>query len=353
MKLIIGIFFIAVAGVIAWMALMLAPLSGVFQELSPLLVDQCRRVDIAPGTEDVEIDEGSGQVFISTFDRRGWYLGNETTRPPGAIYMLDLADRTLTPALVSENAPEDFSPHGISLWRGDNGERRLFVINHRADGVEAVEMFDINPDGTLFHTETVSFEEMYSPNDVVAIGNRAFYATNDKRYDGGLMGTLETYLGLALTDVVYFDGVNSTVAADGFVYANGINASQDGTELYVAEVLKRRISVLERNVATGALHLEKHITLNTAPDNIDVAPDGSLYAAGHSKLFAFVDHAENPAEISPSHVVRIDPVSGKSEGIFISTQGEINGSSVGAANNDVLIVGAVFDPHVLVCPISN
>ena len=353
MKFTIGIFVLAFIGVIAWAVLVLIPISGKFQTLSPLLVDQCRHVDVAPGTEDIEIDELTGQVFISIFERRGWYLGDEETRPAGAIYLLDLDDSTLTPTLISEDAPDDFSPHGISLWRDTDGERRLFVVNHRADGTEAIEMFDINEDGSLFHTETVTFDAMYSPNDVVAVGNRTFYATNDKRYDGGALGMLEIYLGLALTDIVYFDGVTGSVAADGFVYANGINASADGSKIYVAEVLKRRISILERNIATGALEHINRIPLSTAPDNIDVAPDRSLYIAGHTRIFDFVDHAKDPAAVSPSHVVRVDPVTGESADVFISMNGEINGSSVGAANDSALIVGAVFDAHVMVCPLGS
>ena len=36
--------------------------------------------------------------------------------------------------------------------------------------------------------------------------------------------------------------------------------------------------------------------------------------------------------------------------VLISVNGEINGSSVGAVWANTLIVGAVFDGHVMVCP---
>ena len=39
--------------------------------------------------------------------------------------------------------------------------------------------------------------------------------------------------------------------------------------------------------------------------------------------------------------------------MFVSTQGEINGSSVGAVWDNTLIVGAVFDGHVMVCPMME
>lgn len=336
----------------AWLAMHILPAMGVFNNLEPLLVGECRRVDIAPGTEDVEIDEDARQVFVSTFERRGWYAGETAGRPRGDIYLLDLADRTLTPQLVSENAPADFSPHGISLWRGPDGARRLFVVNHRADGTEAIEMFDVGDDGILFHTETVSFDAMYSPNDVVAVGNRQFYASNDRRYETGLVGVLELYGALPLTDVVYFDGVDGRSIARGLTYANGVAVSEDGAEIYVAETTKRRILAYTRDETTGALKVRTRWRVHTAPDNIDVAPDGALWIAGHSNTNKFLAHAKNPDAIALSHVIRLDPNSGESEDKFVSLNGEINASATGAASDDMLIVGAVFDSHVMVCPLD-
>lgn len=328
------------------------PASGLFAELEPVLVNQCTRVDVAPGTEDVEIDEATGQVFISTFDRRGWYTGNNNDQKSGAIYMLDLSDNTLTPRMVSEDAPADFAPHGISLWTEDDGSRRLFVVSHRSSGEEVIELFDIDDRGDLIHSESVMFTELYSPNDVVGVGNRSFYATNDRRYDEGLLGELESYLALPLTDVVYFDGVSGSVAARGLVYANGVSVSADGLSLFIAEPIKRRLSIFDRAPITGALTKTKTIRLNTAPDNIDVAPDGSLFIGGHPKIFDFIGHAEDEDTISPSHVIRVDPVTGEKDDVFIAIEGEINGSSVGAASDEFLIVGAVFDGHVMVCPLN-
>jgi arylesterase/paraoxonase len=352
-KIFLSVVALAIAAILGWVGLHLAPLAGWYSELAPVLVDQCRRVDIAPGTEDIEIDEETGQVFISTFDRRGWYAGDADDHPAGAIYLLDLNDRTLTPRKISDGAPRDFSPHGISLWRGADGLRRLFVVNHRKDGTEAVEFFNVDDRGVLYHMQTVSFGYMYSPNDIAAVGPRQFYATNDRRHDTGLKALLESYLALPLTDVVYYDGFEGHVAARGLAYANGIAPSADGSEIYVAEILKRRVNVYARNTQSGALKLRQRYGAGTAPDNIDVAPDGMLYAGGHPKIFEFMAHAKDPGMPAPSHVVRIDPKTGVREDVFISINGEISGSSVGAASEDTLIIGAVFDGHIMVCPLSD
>ncbi len=352
MKSFLVLIAVAVLAGAAWIAAHFLPAVGVFNDLSPLLVDACRRVDIAPGTEDLEIDDDARQVFISSFDRRGWYAGEIDGRPRGAIYLLDLSDRTLTPHMASENAPADFSPHGISLWTGPDGARRLFAVNHRSDGTEAVEMFDVSEDGELFHTETVSFDAMHSPNDVAGVGNRQFYASNDLKNDHGLRGLLEVYGALPLSDVVYFDGVDGRSVMRGMTYANGVAASKDGAKIYVAEVLKRRVSAYDRDELSGALELDERWRVATAPDNIDVAEDGSLWVAGHPNTSKFLAHAKDAAHIAPSHVLRIDPQTGAVEDKFVSLNGEINASSVGAATDDMLIVGAVFDSHVMVCPLN-
>jgi arylesterase/paraoxonase len=326
------------------------PASGAFTDLDTKLVDQCRHVDIAPGTEDVTIDPEMNLAFISAADRRGWYnnSGAEGVNPLNGIYAMSMdgkdSVRRVSPAM------ENFLPHGVSLWRGENGEKRLFVINHPPTGEEFVEIFDVGPAGDLTHIETVSFPAMHSPNDLVAVGPRQFYATNDKRFEKGPLSLLESYLALPVTDVVYYDGETGISIFGGLTYANGINKSADGATIYVAELLKRRIGVFDRNLETGALKRVKNLRIHTAPDNIEVSRDGALWIAGHSKIFDFVEHAKNPDAIAPSHVIRLNPRNGLTSDVLVSVNGEINGASVGAVWDNTLVVGAVFDGHVMVCP---
>ena len=326
------------------------PASGAFAELDTKLVDQCRRVDIAPGTEDVTIDPELQIAFISATDRRSGtgQDGAASASPLNGIYALSMdgndAVRRVSPAM------ENFLPHGISLWRGPDGEKRLFVINHPTTGEELVEIFDIGPAGDLTHLETVSFPAMRSPNDLVAVGPRQFYATNDRRFSAGPMSVLEAYLALPITDVVYFDGETGRSILGGLTYANGINKSVDGTNIYVAELLKRHIGIYDRDAQTGALKRIKKLNVDTAPDNIEVSRDGALWVAGHTKIFDFVKHVEDPSAIAPSHVIRVNPRNGVTSDVLISVNGEINGASVGAVWDNTLVVGAVFDGHVAVCP---
>lgn len=337
------------AAFVAYLLWTILPVSGVFADLRPQLVDQCDRIAVAPGTEDVTIDHDSDLAFISAADRRAWFneTGENGAAATNGIYVMDVK----SPHSVRRVSPDmpDFLPHGISLWRGSGGEKRLFVVNHRTDG-EFVEIFDVGQEGALTHLESVSFDAMTSPNDVLAVGPRRFYVTNDRGYEKGLLSVLEAYLALPFASLAYFDGSEGHIVRKGLVYANGINQSPDGRTIYVAEFLKRRISVFDRNAETGALEPVKKIKVRTGPDNIEVAKDGALWVAGHSRVFDFLKHAKDPKAIAPSHVVRINPRTGENKDLFIDTTGAINASSVGAVWDKTLIVGAVFDDHVMVCP---
>lgn len=335
-------------GVLAWFLYNMIPASGVFARLESKLVDQCRSVTVFPGTEDVTIDEEAGIAFVSADDRRATVAGKPAQ---GGIYALKLdgSDR------VSKVSPEsfgEFHPHGISLWRGDDGRKRLFAINHTIENGHRVEIFDVGFGGALLHVDTVSFDEMSSPNDVLGVGPRSFYVTNDRGFRGGVMETLEAYLALPASSLAYYDGQTGSIAAKGLTFANGVNMSADGRTVYVSEFLRRRIAVYSRNAETGGLSLLRRYPVNTGPDNIEVAPDGALYVAGHPKVFDFLKHADDPGAIAPSHVIRVNPATGEAEDVLIDTAGVLNGSSVGAASAGALVVGAVFDDHVLVCPLS-
>jgi arylesterase/paraoxonase len=322
------------------------PGSGYLARLDNTLVDQCRRVDVFPGAEDVEIDEDLGLAFISADDRRATARGAPVQ---GGIYALRL-DGTDRVSRVSPDNFGAFHPHGISLFTGPQGQKRLFVVNHASGDEESVEIFDVGTGGALIHIESVGFDAMTSPNDVAAVGPRAFYVTNDRGAKSGVLSTLEAYLALPLSSLAFYDGQTGSIAKSGLVYANGVASSADGSKVYVAELLTRRIAIFDRDAKTGALARSGAINVPTAPDNIDIAPDGALFVAGHSRIFDFLKHVEDETAIAPSHAVRIDPETGGVDTVFVDLNGVINASSVAAASADALIIGGVFDGHVMVCP---
>jgi arylesterase/paraoxonase len=322
--------------------------SGAFFDVPATNNNMCRAIDVFPGTEDVTIDPKTDIVFVSAANRR---IAEGSSAEQGGIYAFPLNNPDLIQK-VSTDSPDDFQPHGISLWSGSddygNMVTRLFVINHAATA-NIVEIFDVGPNGALTHHESIQFQDLTSPNDLLAVGPNAFYATIDRKYKKGAMASLEAYLALPLASTVYFDGFDGFTAVEGLKYANGINMSLDGNTVYIAEVLRREIGVYSRNPANGELKYQKSIALDTGPDNIEIDTDGNLYVAGHPFIFDFLKHAENEQHISPSQVLKINPNTGTTQTIFMDDKGLINAASVGAFHDDKLVIGAVFDEHVLIC----
>lgn len=336
-------FVLVVLAVVARIAFVIVPASGTFADLEETGLAGCEALAIAPGTEDVTIHPVTGRAFVSTADRRGGDSG------ANGIWAFDPADPQVTLQRLTDG-PDDFVPHGISLLVRETAPDRLFVVNHPAAGGHRVEIFEFNAEGRLDHVDSITYRELASPNDVLAVGPRSFYATNDRRYADGLMSQLEAFLGLPLASVSFFDGEDGSIAADGLTYANGINMAPDGRRIYVAEFLGRRVNVYRRDGADGRLERIDRIGVATGADNIEIGPDGDLWIGAHPDVFAFLDHVEDASAISPSEVVRVDPQSGEVTREFVALNGQIDASSVGAVSETHLIVGAVFEDHVLICP---
>jgi arylesterase/paraoxonase len=338
---------ILAVGLLGFLLWNIVPASGVFARLEPRLVKECARVEVFPGTEDVTIDPALNLAFISASDRRAAAAGKPVQ---GGIFAMSLEEGNAV-RRVTDDRFGDFQPHGISLWKGRDGGKRLFAINHATSGVDKMEIFDVGADGSLAHVKTIDFPPGSTPNDVLAVGPEAFYATYDHGFKTGIMNALENYLALPFSSVVYFDGANWSKPIEGLRFANGINMSADGKSVYVSEFFGRRIGVYARDAASGALTSVKYVKVNFGPDNIEVSQDGGLWIAGHDRVFAFLGHAKDPKAVSPSRVIRLNAQTDVYSNLFVDNTGALNASSVGAVWDKTLIVGAVFDGHVMVCPL--
>lgn len=340
-----------VAAIAGSLAVRFLSAAGYFTAVRIEIPAACETLAAVPGPEDIEIDRERGLAFVSGVDRRALLGGNAGVR--GGIYVIDLKAPRPQWALmpVTANEPADFKPHGVSLYVGANGARRLFVVNHPAGG-HTVEIFDVAGDGALTHAKTIADPLLVSPNDVVAVGEEAFYATNDHGTSDRTVQRLGDLLLLRNADVVYYDGEAMRVVADRLLLANGINASADRKSIYVAESLGTALHVYTRDMASGDLVPHDYISLGTGLDNIDVEADGSLLIAAHPNMMAFLDHVSDPKALSPSQVVRVVPGAeggGKAGTIYLDRGAEMSGSSVAAGYGDLMLVGDVFEPKILVC----
>lgn len=336
----------AIAVLIIWRGYEFVETAGVFRDLELQSAGICTIVTGVSGPEDHTIDPETGIVYLSGQDRRAIAQGAAPT--PGAIWAYDLNDPQAVPVNLTPDADAGFLPHGISLYIGTDGARRLFVINH-GNARQAVDIFDVTPT-RLVKVTTVTGDLLRTPNDLVAVSPDAFYFSNDHRYlPTDAMRPLEDYLGLPLTDVGYFDGESFSVAASRVAGANGINISADGATLYLSAARSSALHVYDRDTQTAALTFRSTIGLPGLPDNIELLPDGTLLIALHPKPLALLAHFADGALDAPSNIVHVDPATGAVETVFMSLGEDISAASTGARYGDRLIIGAIFDNKFLDC----
>ena len=334
---------VAVLIFIMWKTVEILNAAGVFKTINPHFDGKLERIPLpVAGPEDIAADDSSGWVFISACDRR--------TANKGAILAWNPDDsvrsfRDVTPAELT-----DFRPHGISLFRTPSGTILLFVINHRSGNPgDVVERLEWRGDDFV-HLETFADSQlMTSPNDLVAVGEREFYVTNDHYYaEQGMSRTLEEYLQRDISFVNYFDGRSFRTVADGFAYANGIGISPDQKIIYVASCTGGKITAFDRS-ADGSLTFRWAHNVATGVDNIDVDASGDLWIGCHPQLLKFAAHSRDSTEKSPSQVIRLKPGDTPAVAEILLTDGKVySGSSVAVHWKNRLLVGSVFEPALLV-----
>jgi arylesterase/paraoxonase len=361
-----GLIAALILGWVFWRGWEVLDKSGSFRTLTYAEMPPCRSVTGAIGAEDLQIDHAAGLVYVAAFDRRRYEAGDKATRGMIGVFSLangDSAVTDITPAAIG--AAQGFAPHGLSLFVGPDGKKTLAVVNHA--GGERVEIFDLvagqGADGSkqprLQHRRTIGDPLFRSLNDVALIGPDAFYVTNDHHYPAGIQQDVENYLLLNATNVVYFDGTHARIAAPGLTYPNGINVSGDGKYVYVAETTDNTVRTYERDADSGALKLLSgppgRVDLGFGVDNIDVAADGSLFVAGHPKLFALLAHFKHAQALSPSEVVRL--VRGEKgwdvKRVLLDSGARISGLSIAAREGANLVLGPILGKDILVCPYAE
>jgi arylesterase/paraoxonase len=308
-----------------------------------------------PGPEDVEIDVENDIAFISSSDRRAAMKGNESQ---GAIYGYPLSAEK--PGLV--NLTQDFDkslhPHGISLYKSPSGQTLLFVINMASDKPLAdtkagstVEIFQYEG-GKLKHMETLSDPLISTPNDILGVGPRQFYFSNDSGATDRLGKQLELYLQLPISNVAYYDGKEFRKVAGNIACANGFAMSRDGKRVYVTSTVGKLIRVYDRDIDSGALTMVKDLNLDTGVDNINSDSDGNIWAGCIPKLLSYDINRRDATKFAPSQVLMIRPLPNDAfevKEVFLSTGEDMSGSTCAASYKDRLFIGSAWDTKFLDC----
>jgi arylesterase / paraoxonase len=343
----IGITLIILLIIIGWWTIDFLKDAGQFKNLEPHFSGTCVEVADIWGPEDITIHPAKQVAYISSTNR--WAVARGDAGQ-GAIFTYDLKQDQPKSMMLQHDFSSDFNPHGISLFVGEQGAERLFVVNH-SNGRHSIEVFQL-VDHHMVHLQTLLDPMMISPNDIVAVGLNQFYFTNDHGYPDGVMRSLEDYGRLKLANLIYYDGSNYTEAAAGFAYANGVNVSPDGKKLYLTATTGQALYVFKRDIPSGSLDLETEIALGTGGDNIEIDANGDIWIGAHPQLLKFVGHAADKSKLSPSQVLRIQQNSQgvyTIEEIYLNDGKELSGSSVAAVMEGRFLIGAVFESRFLDC----
>lgn len=321
---------------------------GVFTSLPAVQADGCQPIALTASAEDIQIDRGRELAYLSLLDRRALVDGRGRD---GDIGVIDLNQPFAGSVSALTIIPDGFRPHGMSLYRMDDGGHRLFVISHPADASHVIEVFEQAPEGGNFlHIASYKHPLFHSPNAIVATGADQFYIVNDSGAETGLDRVRETLFRSGLSTLVYFDGNAARVVANGLKSGVGLGISPDGQSVYVAETLGKRLAVFERNVVTGEVSLLRHVPTPGSPDNIHIDTGGALWIAVHPKLLDLIRHFGNENHPAPTVILHhID----RWQSAHVNHGELLSAGSVGTLHDGMLLIGSITEPKLLHCPFKE
>lgn len=302
-----------------------------------------------PGAEDITVSLSDSFAIISSTKRGVYPTIKENV---GGLYLMDLKNETFEAKPITNGFNKPFAPHGISLLKTDS-TYKVMAISHTLKG-HSFEQFRLNNE-TLSHERTLTDPSMISPNDLVMIDENRFYFTNDHSYTKGIGRLAEDYLGLSLSNIIYFDGENYQEVASGIAYANGINFDAKRKLLFVASPRKFLIKVYKTN-PDGALTFIEDIACHSGVDNIEFDAFGNLWVGAHPNLLQFASYAKEKTEYAPSEIIKIH-YRGKNDytvdSIYLDDGQEMSGATVAAPFGNLILAGNVKDNKFLILNYEN
>ncbi len=318
--------------------------TGYFRAIENTFDGTIEREIVIAGAEDIMVIPEKGLALVSASPRKN---SLDVQQEIGGLYLMDLNSNSYQVKKLTTDLNKPFAPHGISMFMTDS-TYKVMAVNHTTEK-HSFEVFKLQ-DTLLTFERTITNPALVSPNDVVMIDANRFYFTNDHKYVDGLGKLLEDYAGLALSNVMYFDGENFIEVASGIGYANGINYDKERKLLFVAAPRNFEVKVYAAN-EDGSLSFIEDIDCGTGVDNIEFDSEGNLWIGSHPNLLAFSSYAAGNNEISPSEIIKIQYRGTGDytiEEVYLNDGTQMSGSTVAAPYKDVVVTGNVMDSHFLV-----
>ncbi|XP_033629796.1 serum paraoxonase/arylesterase 2-like [Asterias rubens] len=256
--------------------------------------------------------------------------------------------------IISESLNKTLlNPIGISVWEDPATDKvTVFLVNRALPPMtSSIEVFHFGQkSNSLHHTKTIISENIYSPNNIVAMSADTFYVTNDVRF--GRLAALEVYLNLPTGTVAYYDGNEAAVVATGFVMSNGINRSLNRKYIYVSGLMDTQIHILKR-MEDNFLQPLKKIAMYTSVDNINVDDKGNLWVGCHYLPYTLKLGDPNRST-GTTQVLRVhldQYLNPSVREVLADDGGVLRGSSVASVYGEKMLVGTVTS-QMLYCELQ-
>lgn len=319
--------------------------TGYFRNIEPIHNGKVLKKISMNGPEDIQIIHELNIALVSSYDRAAERDGNPKQ---GHIYLIDLKDPEFSYRNLTKNLKLAFRPHGIHIFKIGESLYQVYAVNH-INNIHSIELF-LFDGNELEYIKTFKDPSMIKPNDVVAIGNEKFYFTNDHRFTEGIGKLAEEYLGLAISNVIFYNGETYREVADGFAYANGINYDANRNLLFVASPRDFKLKIFKVSENYN-LKLVDVVHCGTGVDNIDIDNTGKLWIGGHPNLLVYQAYAKNKRAQAPSEIIKIDFKSRSEhsiETIFLDDGEIVSGSTVATVYNQIMLIGNVMDDKLII-----
>ena len=327
--------------------------ANAFRVAQDIVPEVCEEINIPEGSaEDIQIDRQNRIALLSVMDRRSTVEG---IKVQGTVLGIQLDSANQKPIRILSNPPEDFRPHGLSLFTSDQGIQSLFVINHSTLNGERIELFEKNINEDLFsHVRSFQSEQFVKLNDLVAVSARKFYVVNDTGAENSFERALEMLLSVGMSALVYFDGNNFISPLKDLKSSAGINVSLEKNELYIGETLGKSIRIYELNNDLSLGILKDTIDLDGGADNIDIDEKNKIWVANHINSISLIKHFINKEEYAPTQIQRIsrEDSQNKIETFFENDGSLISAGSVGVYDKNSLFIGSITEKKILKCTLT-
>ncbi|KAK3836201.1 MAG: hypothetical protein J3R72DRAFT_450727 [Linnemannia gamsii] len=343
-------------------------------ELHPYNTAGC---EVVPGgleaCEDIHLHRASGLAFMT--------CGNAETRkdwfPPVAKLNESASESAFQDKFVIYNVPSgkyeemelrgfptgtDRVFHGLGIWDRSPTELTIFAVNHRRGG-SVIEVLEYTiGDKFVQYKETIRHEMIHTPNDILAMGPRSFYVSNDHKYKSGVQREFEELLRKPLSNVIYHSPKETHIAYENVISANGITSNTDRSLVYLSGCHGAGVHIL-RPTPDNKLIDQEYIKLDFYNDNPSYDPEtDSVFVTGHVKpLTLTMGLKKKGVQLDgPSKVIKIsrDGITRehKAETVLEDDGKLISTGTVAAVDRQrgVMLIGTAFSNRGLVrCPIPQ